>query len=145
MNPLRHTFAALALAGAAALSSGCIIVADDVVNPGDPLDAQFSFSWDVQVAGSSQPFDCHDSGANTIVLEAENRETGDVYVDLWDCGDGQGVSQSVVAGDYDVYVSLAACDADGTCLSPMVSEDVGLVEVYEDGLYELGHFTFLVD
>lgn len=145
MNPLQRTLAACALAGAAALTSGCIIVADDGVSPGDPLNAQLSLTWTVQVAGSTSPFDCHDSGANSIVVEARNLDTDDVYVDIWDCGDGEGVSQTVVAGDYDVTVALAACDASGTCLNPMVSEAVGVVAIFEDGVYDLGDFTFLVD
>ena len=140
---MNRIFALAAAAAATALSTSCVIVTD--VQPGDYVDAQFSLTWHTEVAGSSLPFDCHDSGANTVVVESTNTLTDDVFVDLYDCGDEHGLTQTITAGDYFVDVSLAYCDADANCYPPMVGETVGVIEVYDSAIYELGDFVFVVD
>lgn len=138
----------IGIAAAALLSSGCIIVAEDSIEPGDPLDAQFSLTWSLEDAFTGADLHCLDVGADTVIVTSTNDLAGEVFVDLYDCRAEGGATQFLTAGDYWVDVQLAACggapDCDGGfALSETLS--VGPYSVYSNRTYDLGHVIFVVD
>lgn len=142
MKPWIATFACSLLA------SGCIVVADDPIQPGDPLDAAFSLSWSVELAPDGDPIDCQSIGADSVLVESTNELTNEVFVDIFDCRSESGTTQPLTAGDYYVDVYLADCDSSPDCSNPFLLSDtvsIGPFGVYDDRTRDLGHFAFWID
>jgi len=123
----------------AAMASGCVVVADN------SLDASFFLSWETTDAHSGFSIDCLSVGADSVRVIADNLDTREQFVDIFDCRAGQGQTWLTTEGDYQVSVDLVRCGADASCLSQPVIAGTTLSEifgVYSDGEYDLGHFVF---
>lgn len=135
----------LALTAAGSFCSGCFVV-HERVDPGEPLDASFELTWDLEDIVTGKQLDCVDVGADTVRVIARNADTGDKLVDLFDCDSYRGVTASIDAGDYVVKVDLLECGSDTGCLSPDViaAATLGPVGVWDDAVFDLGHIIFRV-
>lgn len=128
--------------------SGCVVVSDDAVSAGDPLDAHFVLTWVTNDARTGIPIDCHAAGADTVRVRARNVSTGTVLVDLFKCEAANGETFSLTAGDYSVRVDLVRCQADPACRRPVMLSALPtrtLYGVWTDRDVDLGHFVFLVN
>ena len=95
---------------------------------------------------TGDPVDCVAIGADAVIVTSTNRSTGEVFQDIYDCLDGQGVTNAVDAGDYDVIVDLDAC-SDAQCSDAVIlstSGTLGSYSVYNNIDTDLGHVVFLV-
>ena len=54
------------------------------------------------------------------VVEDLNLDTGDRFVDFFDCQTEGGLSSGITAGRYTVTPELVACEGDAECLDPKV-------------------------
>lgn len=138
----------IGIVAALAASSGCVVVAHQDVEAGDSLDAYFKLTWTTEDIATGIPLDCFAIGADTVRVIARNTDTTDSYTDLFNCDDLAGSTFDLTAGGYYIDVDLVACGTDPDCFDPFVfstADTVGLVEVWEDGSYDLGHFVFYVD
>jgi len=145
-DPIKLFIVAASLALAPAMS-GCVVVSDTVA-VGDPIDAHFSLTWVTADAVSGDVLECHSIGADSVRVTATNLDTGDAFVDLFDCGALKGSTDAVTAGDYSVSVDLVRCGSDPTCLSVPVFAGTDLPEtfsVFTAGELDLGHFEFNVN
>lgn len=136
--------ASLALAPACL---GCIVVADGV-HPGDPINAHFTLTWLTVDGPSGAILDCHTIGADTVRVITTNQDTGDVFVDLFNCDLEHGRTDHVTAGHYAVTVDLVHCGLDASCTSAPAVAGTDLSDrfaVFAPGDYDLGHFDFQVD
>jgi hypothetical protein len=135
-----------ALSAAACVSASCVFV-HHKVEPGDPLDATFVLTWDLEEKGTGRQLDCIDIGADTVRVTASNRETGDRTIDLFDCEAYKGTTEAVDAGTYSVKIDLADCGPTTGCPDPIIlstttPDEIG---VWDDGDHDLGHVIFVVD
>ncbi len=138
----------IGIVAAALLTTGCIVVAEDTIEPGDPLDARFSLTWSVEDAFTGDLLDCQSVGADTVLVQSTNDLAAEVFVDLFDCRSEAGATQTLTAGDYWVDVQLVDCGGSSDCSDGFVlSETVSLgpYSVYSDRDYDLGHFLFAVE
>src|SRR5690242_16668784 len=92
-------------AAALAVFPGCVIVGDRV-DPGEPLDASFELTWSIEHDGSHAVLSCFDAAADTVRVKSHNVDTGDVAIDLFDCGANSGRTAPLDAGQYAVDVDL---------------------------------------
>jgi hypothetical protein len=138
----------LAFAAASLGSTGCFVVGHHGVQAGDPLDAQLFLTWETKDARTGVNIDCISAGADTVRVVARNADTGSVVSDLFDCTLGTGTTYSLTAGSYFINADLVACRGDAACLSPVVvssASTVGPYGVWDDEVYDLGHFVFLTE
>src|SRR5262245_35494299 len=97
--------------------SGCEVE----VAVGEPLAAGFVLTCptvDVNDPTNTR-LDCLALGADKVEVSAFNLDTGDEFIDLFDCENEAGVTDVVTAGDYDIQISLN--DAAGNPLSGPIS------------------------
>src|SRR5262245_20405438 len=105
----------LTLAAASLGGAGCVVVAHDGVDAGDPLDAQLYLTWDATDSKTGTKVDCYSAGADTVRVTAKNSSTGTIVTDLFDCKSGAGSTYSLTAGSYFINVDLVACRGDRAC------------------------------
>jgi hypothetical protein len=128
-------------------TGGCLIIADHV-HAGDFVDAHFWLTWSLEDAWTGRSIDCYGAGADTVRVVADNLDTGETFVDVFDCVDHEGRSAEVSAGDYAVDVDLLDCGGDPDCDHAVWLDGYRLDDVYgvyHGGDYDLGHFVFAVD
>ncbi len=127
--------------------SGCVVVSDDSIVAGDAMDAHFLLTWTTNDAASGTEIGCQTVGADTVRIQAQNLNTGDVIVDLFDCAVRSGTTYALSAGDYSITVDLVACGGSASCTRPAVFSTLtarGTYGVWSDDDVDLGHFVFLV-
>lgn len=146
-NGFMKSLAKLVLLAGAALSAGCVVV-DGSPQPGDAVDARFALTWQVNWADTGEDVgDCTAIGADAVRVISTNISTRDVFIDVYDCRDGEGATAPVNVGDYDVNVELDACFGDPDCSDPEVlsfSDTLGPFYMDRAGYTDLGHVVFLV-
>ncbi|MFO0756945.1 MAG: hypothetical protein U0359_10655 [Byssovorax sp.] len=145
-----HTLAKLgaALSGALLLASasGCVIVADGPF-PGDFADSYAALTWSTRDTWDNRTINCHTAGADTVRTIASNLDTGEVFVDLFDCQDEEGITAEISTGDYAFDAELVRC-SDWSCNRAAVLDSVPVwdhLPIYGGGVYDLGHVVFMVD
>lgn len=143
MNARLSVIAAAALA----VCSGCVISSEETVEAGDPLDADFTLTWEVVDARTESAIDCQLAGADTVRVRSHNISTGEVVIDLFGCDAGAGTTVDLNAGTYSVSVALLDCRGEPSCkgadllsLEPLRR----LYGVWDAGDYNLGDFVFQV-
>ena len=137
----------VAILSLAPAAEGCVVVSD-TVDPGDPIDASFSLTWTTIDAWTGFAVDCHDVGADSVRVIADNMDTGDAFVDLFGCDAQHGRTAPVTAGDYAVTVDLVRCGFDETCSFAPVIAGTSLPDrfsIFDPAVIDLGHFDFEVN
>ncbi len=119
----------LALLGACALSSGGCFTGDDP-------EGRFSLTWSITIDGF--PGQCDEVGGATVEVIATHLDSGDEFVDLFDCEDFGATTSQVPAGPYEVEISLL--DGAGVQLNavPIILDP----DVFDDETVSLGNFEF---
>lgn len=124
------------LAGALSQTSGCIISTDD-----DDPTGRFFATW--SLTSGNTVISCAEAGADRVKIESELVGTGEVFRDIYDCGDGQGTTDPLPIGPYDVTVTLLAVgmpEASNGLLQSSVLE----VDLFDREIVSLGEFEFPV-
>lgn len=110
---------------------------------GDPIDSGFYATWaTVDMRGAEG--DCH-RVADVVRITSTNNDTGDVFVDTFDCADDSGTTANITAGDYTEDIDLVdcgggPCSRGGTVVSGFTVDDIAM---FDDGVtYDLGDFEF---
>lgn len=127
--------------------SGCVIVPDNTIAAGDPLDAHFLLTWTTTDARTGEAVNCYSAGADTVRVRANNTSTDDLLVDLFKCDASAGETYALTAGDYSVTVDLVACHGAPGCDQPDVLSTLSNRSrylVWSDEDIDLGHFVFMV-
>ena len=146
MRPLSTLVTRMAALALAALSAGCGVLAEDV-RPGDYVSARFQLTWSTEDAATKGVRSCILAGADSVRVRSRNLDTGDVFVDLFDCAVEAGLTGAVTAGRYAVGAELVACREDPECEREPAIADAGdpiAIEVFEEGDHDLGHLVFEV-
>jgi hypothetical protein len=134
-------------AAALAVCSGCVIDSEETVDAGEPLDADFTLTWEVVDARTESAVDCQLAGADTVRVRSHNTSTGEVVIDLFDCDAGAGTTVDLNAGIYSVSVALLDCRGDPSCKGADIlslTPSRKLYGVWDDGDYNLGDIVFQV-
>jgi hypothetical protein len=122
--------------------AGCFIQGGGPL-PGDPLDSAFYATW-ATVDALGFIGSCY-AVADVVRITSFNDDTGDMFVDNFDCGYREGTTGGITAGHYTVDVELIDCGgwycADGGFSIAGFTVDGGAV--FENRVvYDLGDFVF---
>lgn len=134
----------MARAAAALLLAGCTLVTGEV-RPGDYVSARFRFTWSSADAVTGATKSCVLAGGDAARVTYLNLDTGDRFVDFFDCEKEGGLSSGITAGHYRVTPELVACKGDAECPDPQViaaTQGPLSAAVFEEGEHDLGHFVF---
>jgi len=110
-----------------------------VVTPASPppVEDNFFATWEIDSASFGGSIDCASVGAATVDMDIVNSDTGNRFVDTFDCNAYQGTSGPVDVGNFDILLQLT--DPSGGVITQV---DVGTENVSTAGTIDLGHFIF---
>jgi hypothetical protein len=103
-----------------------------------PIEDNFFLTWEIH-SRLSGPLDCRDAGASTVDTDLVNADTGERFIDSFDCNAFQGTTGPVSVGRFDVLVNLT--DPSGGVIAQV---DLGAQNLTTAGTIDLGHVVFLV-
>lgn len=131
----------LALSGA--LVAGCSIEAGGDVDVIDTAESQLYATW-YTVDQSGFEIDCH-AVADVVRISSFDVDTGEVFVDVFDCAAFEGTTATIPKGDYDVDVELVLCGGQPCDVSPYIVDGFTVpVFVNRDGaVFDLGDFELV--
>ncbi len=119
------------------LSGGCSSSGPVTVAPSSPpVVDNFFATWEIQSTAVG-PLVCAQAGATEVDMDIVNLDTGNRFVDSFDCNAYQGTSQPVDVGRFDVLLNLV--DPSGGVIAQV---DVGTENVSTAGTIDLGHIVF---
>jgi hypothetical protein len=110
-----------------------------VVTPSSPppVEDNFFATWEIDSVSFGASVDCGSVGAATVDMDIVNTDTGNRFVDSFDCNTYQGTSGPVDVGNFDILLQLT--DPSGGVITQV---DVGTENVSTAGTIDLGHFIF---
>lgn len=132
-----------ALALSSALIAGCSVEAGAGVDVIDTAESQLFATW-YTIDESGYEIDCH-AVADVVRISSYDVDTGEVYVDVFDCALEAGTTAWLPVGDYDVDVDLVLCGEYACADSPYIVDGftVETLITRDGAVYDLGEFELI--
>jgi hypothetical protein len=128
--------------GATILLAGALLAGCSVEGV-DHAESQLYATW-YTIDERGYEIDCH-AVADVVRISSFNVDTGEVFVDVFDCARERGTTATIPLGDYDVDVDLVLCGGEPCDVSPYIVDGftVSVLVDRDDVIFDLGDFELI--